>query len=223
MDWRRRQAGAATLFAVVALAAVTIFGFDLWHLWYAGHGSLTPFQDVLSHNLSGEQLSGRQSPGLMPFVLGQLEIFRRYYTHVGLLASGLVTCCLVCPKTALAPALLATPAAALLKRLLIIAAGGALGYVLAAPAWADVHHYWQFYFLPFVVTSMLLVGQALWRQIAATPARSLRALSVLCILEVVLTSSYTLYTRHTKIEPYAVRTTAAFRTQFLSAADLQRR
>ena len=221
-DWRRR-AGSAALLAVATISTVAIFGFDLLHLWYAGHGSLRPLQGVLSHNLSGEQLAGKQTLRVMPFVLGQLEIFRRYYTHAGLLASILVACCLVCPHTSLARALLTARADALLKRLLIIAGGGALGYVLAAPAWAAVHHYWQFYFLPFVVMSMLLVGRALWRQVAATQARALRALAVVCVLDVMLTSSYTLYLRHTKIEAYAVRTTAALRSQYLSGADLPHR
>ncbi len=218
IDVLRRRSSSFWLLAVVVFAAVSIFCFDLFHIWYAGHGSLTPFRDVLSRNMSGDE----QGLTVMTFIFGQLETFRRYYTHAGLLASSVVAWCLIRPRMALSKHLFHVPASPLLKRLLLIAGTAALGYVLAAPSWADIHHYWQFYFLPFVVISMLLVWQILWQKITQTPTAAFRALVAFCILDVLLMSSYMLYFRHIKTEGYAVRATAHFRSQFLSVTDFER-
>jgi hypothetical protein len=78
------------------------------------------------------------------------------------------------------------------------------------------HQYWQFYFLPVVATSMVLVWALLQRTIAARPTRLLRVLRVVCVLNVVLASAYWVHFRHTRVEAYAVEATAGFRATFLT-------
>ena len=86
-----------------------------------------------------------------------------------------------------------------------------LAWVLAAPAWSDVHPYWKFYFLPFVVASMVLGARALRTSLPGTGKLVAGAL----VLEVLLTSAYMLRLRHTTVGAYAVAETARIREPWL--------
>jgi hypothetical protein len=86
----------------------------------------------------------------------------------------------------------------------LTAAGlAALGYILAAPNWAAAHQYWQFYFLPFVTTSMVLMWRLLVRTLAERPRPRLRILQSsafwMCSLRQALAASVT------RVEAYAVK------------------
>ncbi len=195
----------------IALAAGAIFLFDLWHFWYAGHGSLTALNDVLSHN-SGES----QKINLLKFFFGQIDIFRRYYTHAGLLSSVFAAFCVIFPHKPLSKRFFHMPEAQLIKHFLLITGIAAAGYVCSAPSWARIHLYWQFYFLPFVSIAMVLTWSFLWEKIVESPSKLFRILATIFMLEVLITSAYMLYFQHTRTGGYAVRQTAVFRETYLA-------
>lgn len=216
IDVLRKRSRSILPLAVTVISAIGIFSFDIWHLWYAGHGSLISFREVLSTNGPLNE----QNFTLMKFVLNQLETFRRYYTHTGLLSVILALFCLIRSRKFLSKSFFDVSEAQLVKRLLAVTGIPALGYVLAAPSWAIAHHYWQFYFLPFVVISMLLVLQLLWRKFTENRAPLLRILLIFFVMEVIVGSAYMLHFRYTRIGSYAVKQTAVYRETFLSAKDL---
>ena len=201
--------------AVPLLSAAAIVLFDAWHLWYAGHGSLTLYRDMLS----GQWPAEWKALGPLGFVSSQIEVLRRYYTHAGLVSSLVVVFGMAVPRGGLARRVFDVVDAGLLGRLLPITGGAAGAYVLAAPSWAQAHAYWQFYALPFVVLSMLLVWQALRRAAAGRHALIARALLAIFILDVTLSSVSMLHYRHTTPSRHAVRETARFRATFLAPAS----
>ena len=206
-----RPRRALALAAVPLLSAVAIVVFDVWHLWYASHGALT----ALHHVLSGQWPSQSKAVAILPFVRSQLEVLRRYYTHAGLISTLVVGVFIVArPRASLSTLPLLDET--LLRHLLAITGGAALGYVLAAPSWAQVHAYWQFYALPFVVLAMLLVWQALRQAARGSYPRIARVLLVLFLVDVCLTSASTLYYRHRTPSVHAMRQTAWLRATFLA-------
>jgi len=216
----RRQSASAAPFVVLVGSAVTVFVFDLWHLWWAAGGSLEALRRVTSTDES--PWIGTLS--VSRFVLGQVDTFRRYFTEVGFIAALTVGAALALPAKRFSQQLFEGVSGSsnadssdvrLLRRLLTAAGLAALGYVLAAPNWAAAHQYWQFYFLPFVVTSMVLTWRWLVRKRAERPTSRLRVLQIVCILDVLVASGYWLHFRHTRVESYAVETTAWFRANFL--------
>jgi 4-amino-4-deoxy-L-arabinose transferase-like glycosyltransferase len=212
IDLVQRRSPTFTLLGVLVASAAAVFLFDLWHLWYAARGSMQALFSVASSTQS--YLAPDFTVG--PFVFGQIDTFRRYFTEIGLISILLAGVCLVRPHIPLSRSLFDVADAPVLKRLLLAAGTAALAYVLAAPDWAAAHQYWQFYFLPAVVMSILLLWGLLQRAIAANSTRLLRGLRVVCILDVIIASGYWLHFRHTRIEAYAVEATAKFRSTFLS-------
>lgn len=197
--WRRALQTAGLAAAVLLL--------DVGHLWWSQHGSLDAMRPVLPGN-------SYRWPDLA-FCLGQLENFRRYFTLAGLDASLLTALSLAWPGSRLARRLFDAPESTALRGLLWAAGPAAAAYVLAAPFWAAKHAYWQFYFLPFAVFSMVLAGRFLWN--TAGRARVLcRALCVVFALEFLATSAYVLQLRHTRVGDFAVAQTAKFRSNYLA-------
>jgi 4-amino-4-deoxy-L-arabinose transferase-like glycosyltransferase len=215
----RRARPTSPLF-VVAAAAIGGFLFDLWHVWYAAHGTLAPLRQVLFGGSSGSP----PRVGLGRFLGTQFETFRRYMTHAGLLSSALVAICLARPSLRLSSHLFDVPHRSVIRRLLVVAGVAPAAYVIAAPWWAKTHPYWQFYFLPFVILSMVVVFRWLSREVRERPRPALRIFLVLLLLEVVTSSACTLRVRHTRPGDYAVRETARLRANYLSpATPLERR
>jgi hypothetical protein len=217
VDGLRSGPRALVAAAVPLTSAVAIAAFDAWHLWYAGHGSLPLYGDMLRSQWPAEWKDVRPTA----FAWSQFEVVRRYFSHAGLISSLIVAFCVV-TRGGVAARIIAVDDPKLLKRLLAISGGAACAYVLAAPSWAQVHAYWQFYALPFVVVSVLLVWQALRRAASGRHPLIARLLLAIFVLEVVLSSASTLYYRHTTTSPYAVRQTARFRATYLAPASLAR-
>lgn len=209
VDLVRGTSPSRSALATLGLAAAGVLLLDLLHLAVAGHGALESLKEILAQGA----VPGR--PGLSPldFVLGQLEGFRRYFTHAGLVSALLVGAALLSPPGKLASSL--CPADAVFLRLLAASGGAALAYVLAAPRWAEIHAYWKFYALPFTVLAMVLVTGAIGRGMARRRPLVL-TLAFLFGAEVLVTSSYMLHLRHTRIGEYAVTETAKLRREFLS-------
>ena len=215
---RKRLRSAAGLFVILVSAASVLF-FDVWHLWYAGHGSLAPLREVLARELPG----GAKSVSLPRFASTQFETFRRYFTHAGFLSSIAVAVALVRPRGRLAGALFTMTERETTSRLLSASGGAALGYVLVAPWWASTHAYWQFYFLPFVAISMVLVCRFLAREATEKRRLGARVLLALFLIEVGVTSVYVLRMRHRKVGAFAVRKTLEYRENYLVPKSLKSR
>jgi hypothetical protein len=201
---RRSQRAAL---AVLALAGIGVGAFDLAHFAWAGRGAVRELSDVFA---KASPLTPRAFTWL-DLAQNQLDVFRRYFTHTGLVATALLAGALVARRGRLLAAFgVADP---LLSRLLASSGGAGAAYILAAPAWAKVHPYWQFYLLPFAATAVGLAVETLLRR----AARSRRALALLgCAgLEVLATSAYTLHLRHTRVGVYAVEQTRVFRSLYL--------
>ncbi len=224
-DLVRRRSRSRRLFVVLVIAAPATFAFDLWHLWYAGRGGVAALGSILS----ADQPLWHQDFTLAQFVFGQIDTYRRYFTHAGLVASAITAFCLFVPKRPLSRRLFemeprafrpGDPSdAALLRRVLAASGGAALAYLLAAPGWARAHQYWQFYFLPSAVTSMVLGWRLLERAIRERRTAWLRVARVLIIVEVIASSGYWLYFRHTRVEAYTLEETARIRSTFLAPGD----
>jgi hypothetical protein len=207
--WGRRSRGvpAAALASALAVAA-----FDVWHLSFAAHGSPPLIDGVMASQWPASWRAIRPTA----FALSQAEVTVHYFTRSGLIAEVLAVCALLDPRAETALDLAGTGDGDLLKRLLAISGGAAGAYVLAAPSWAQVHAYWQFYALPFVITSMVLFWRAL-RRVAAGRHRAIGRL-LLCafVVEVIWTSASTLHYRHSTPSAHAIRQTAEFRANYLA-------
>jgi hypothetical protein len=142
------------------------------------------------------------------FVGSQLENFRGYFTMSGLIATIVAAIALLQPRSRVGAALLPDGAGDL-RRFLLIALGAATAWVACSPNRARFHHYWQFYFLPFVVVAVaLLIRWMLLRRHTFVIA--------LIVLEVIASSSYKLYRRHTRSDEWAIANTRTIEVKFLS-------
>jgi len=218
IDVVRRRSPTLTLLAVLVASAASGLLFDLWHLWYAGRDSMAALVNIVSSN----RPVWEQNFTVSRFLFGQIDTFRRYFTDVGLISVLFTAVCLARPRAQLSRRLFDVANAGVLKRVLVAGGGAAVGYVLAAPWWAMTHQYWQFFFLPVVVISMVLLWGLLQGAIAAHPTRLLYGLRVACVLEVLIASAYWIQFRHTRVEGYAVQATAMFRATYLAPQSLHK-
>jgi hypothetical protein len=195
-------------FAVPAAAGLLGFTLDVAHLALAGGGSLGPLAEVLSG-------PGQGTFPPQDIAMGILETCRRYLSHAGLLCGLVALAALPLP---VGRRLLDGSDPALARRLLAVSGAGWLGYAVAAPSWAKVHPYWQFYLLPFTALSLLVCIRAL-RRSASAPGRWAalsRALLAALAVETLATSGYVLWLRHTRVSGFAVEKTRELRSAFLS-------
>ena len=209
LDLRAKRTPSAAALAVLLGTGAAMLTLDLAHL--AAAGGLASFGDVLAKDRS---LGG---PSAADFLLGQLEAFRRYFTHAGLGSALAVAFVLVRPHGRFARALRLDDL--VLRRFLAVAALAPLAWVLAAPAWSDVHPYWKFYFLPYTGASAGLVAGSLARGLASRPRLS-RAILTCFAFEVAATSAYMLRLRHTRESEFAVQQTARIRGLYLRPSSL---
>ena len=210
-DLLRGHSRSKALLVTLIVSALGIFAFDLGHLWYAGGGSLGKLGRVIYSQI------GEERPAVATFLRMQIESYRLYYTHVGFMSTLLIIFSLIRPRASLARELFKGSDRQLLQRLLVVTFVAPLAYVLAAPWWACTHAYWQFYFLPFVGLSMLLVAQLLWRRLRDRGTPGLRILVAVCALEMIATTVFMLHLRYTKPGEYAIEQTARYREKFLTA------
>ncbi len=208
--------------AMLAASAGAIFVIDVGHLWVVGSGSVRSLR-LFDQVLAGAWLAQWGAMHPVAFVVGQLETARRYYTDAGLVSAILVAAALLVFRWPPAAFLLGDAGDGLLHRLLAITGGAALAYVLAAPTWARIHAYWQFYALPFVVLAMLLVGRALLRLGRERGSLLARALLAIFVVDTVIGSASTLYFRHTTRSAHTVRQVAELRANAMVPAYLGER
>jgi hypothetical protein len=204
----RRPRTLAPAGALAAIAAGS-FVIGLAHLAWAGRGGLRFLLNVLSK----DGASAWRFLTSFDFLLGQLETYRLYFTHVAFVAGGLALFGLIQPRRGLSPALFEDLDGPLLRRLLAATGGAGVIHCLAAPYWADLHSFWQFYLLPFTVIAILLLLRLLWRRAIAPGRWQARALLGLCVVDLLFMSSNRLHARHTRESAYAIRTTAEIRAR----------
>ncbi len=200
------------VFLVAACSSAATLAFVLLHLWWAARGSLATLSSVAGSSARGVT----PLTGAGRFLAGQLDSFRRYFSHTGLLASLFVVLLALASRTPLSRALLAGEPGGLRGKVLGISGVAATGYVLAAPSWASIHPYWKFYFLPFVVFAVALLFEAL----TALPRRAAVLAGALFLTEMAGTSAYLLRVRHTREGAYAIEATAKFRADYLRPEDV---
>lgn len=202
--WIRGQASSRRLMLVLALCGFGIFVFDLWHMAFAT-GSLGSLRNIVSvHHLFPKE---KLHP--LKFVLINLEMNRRYYSHMGLLSSLLVATGIVWRTRWRESVFQGQPV--LLRRLLWVCLVSGGGYLFCIMRYSFSHHYSQFYLYPFVIFSTILI----WKKIAnLSHANScwLRLVPALFWLDIFATSYYTLYFRHTHPLGYAMELTQEHRT-----------
>jgi len=206
ISWRR--GGSADAFLTTALA--TSFGvlFDLAHIVFAS-GSVDQFLTVLKAD-TGE---GHPALTVASVLLRQTENFRNYFTHSGLIAAVVAAAALMLWRSRLAAALF-RPADDALARFLAITGGAATAYLASSPVRAQIHHYWQFYFLPFTVVSFVVVIR--WMRDARARGHRGAAIALqLMVLEIILSSGYKLYRRHTRPDAWAVAATRHVEENYL--------
>lgn len=211
-QWRKFRDNLALL-DTIFLSAMLVIAIDLLHLWYAGHGSLSAVRQLAE---VGSIAPGRANFSVGRFCEGQVDNYRRYFSLSGLAASLLCAGALAFPRNALGEKFLGACSDPLGRQFLAVTLFAASLYVLAAPRWAKIHSYWQFFFLPFAVTSLLLAMAACWRAGLRGHRFAWRALFFLMVLDVAATSFYMLRLRHTRPGEYAVAKSREIERTFLS-------
>ena len=195
----RSVAGVRVILALgggAAAGMVVSFG----HIFYA-FGSFERFFGVLGRDVG----VGHEPLRIANFLMLQIENFRHYFTTSGLVIAVLAAVAALLPATRLGRALIGDRPE--LRRFLLITGAAALAYLLVSPNRARLHHYWQFYFLPYAAAAFAAVWARLWWGAGGlaggrTP-RSL-ILLILIVVEVAAATGYKLYRRHTEPGEYAV-------------------
>jgi len=200
------------VFVAVGALATAVLVLDLAHLALAS-GSLQTLLGVLGDT--------QHAVVATPASLLDAEIAhgRRYFGRAALVASALVALTLALRRGPLVATLDAASFPRVLARWLGASGLAATAYVLAAPSWAIVHAYWSFYFLPFVVTSLVLVLGALAERAARGGRAGLVAALVALVMvgDVANTAVRTLVRRHSSPEPFAIERTRELRRDNLPA------
>lgn len=196
----------ARVWRVLAAAGLSITVLDLVHMAYA-FGALHRLTTAVTEN---PYMSRQTFMQPLKFLLTQLEVHRRLFTHTSLV------CCLVTLLALLGPTRrVLTLQPPLVRDVLGVCFAAGLAYLLSIAGYAMSHQYSQFYLLPAVLLSMSLVWQSLRARQARQPHRLVPCLMGLVLLEVGITSAIGLTYRHTHAEPYALRTTAQIRASYL--------
>jgi hypothetical protein len=202
----------------IALVAGAVFLFDLAHLAFAS-GSLAALIAVV----------GSKQPDAVvtvgSFLSHEWAHGRHYFGRGAVLAGLLLAGALCFPRAPLGAALRSAAEPRTLARWLAASGLAAAAYALAAPSWAIIHAYWNFYFLPYVVTAVVLLAATAferWRS-GAHGARLAALLLVALLLDLGITSVKTLVERHTTPEPYAIRQTQYLREHFLAPRSFRPR
>jgi hypothetical protein len=201
---REGQSGAL-LTTVLAAGAVTTL--NVWHVNFAT-GSLGGFMEAVTNDV------GAGHDPLTPggFVLAEIENFREYFTISGFVAVAVVSVALVCPRSRLAVALFREQDDNDLPRFLGITLAAAVLWQLSSPSHARIHHYWQYYFLPFAITSFVLMI----RWVRSRQPRMAVILLAIIGLEVIASSSYRLYRRFTTESAWVVESTRRMEADYLT-------
>jgi hypothetical protein len=204
---RVRAARAGVWLTVTMLLCL---GLDIAQLIWVHGGGTAELDRTLLTQLG---VGGSWSPS--HWVLHQVDIHRRYFSLAGFAASvfaawrlGQAAWEIVRRGARAKPDL--DP---LVERAgVFIAAGSA--YALVFNTRAELHHYWQFLFLPAVVSSLLAMARAAHLRIE-DGCRGRRLVAGALLFEILATSALTLRQRHTRPEAYCIRTVANLRSRFL--------
>lgn len=168
---------------VAAAAGATGLALAFAHIALA-FGSLHRFFDVLGKDVG----AGHEPLRPLNWLSLMFENYRHYFTSTGVVTSIAVAVAVLLPKGRMRPEV---------RRFALVAGGAALVYLLASPNRARLHHYWQFFFLPYAATAFAVA-------FAWLRARRSKAVIALIVIEVAAATGYKLYRRHTEPGEYAV-------------------
>lgn len=168
---------------VAATAGATGLALAFAHIAIA-FGSLQRFFDVLGKDVG----AGHEPLRALNWVTLMFENYRHYFTSTGVITSMAVAAMVLMPNVRMKPEV---------RRFALVAGAAALVYLLASPNRARLHHYWQFFFLPYAATAFAVA-------LAWVRARKATAVIALIVIEVALATGYKLYRRHTEPGEYAV-------------------
>lgn len=213
-----RGRGHGPLVLVLGVSGIGIFALNIVHLYWAQGGSLETFLRVLGRN----KIIAHSKFNIAEFALSQIERFRRYFSHAGLLAVLCSAWALTRPHSRVSRWLGMTAASDTWRALMAVSGLAALAYVCAAPKWAKVHHFWQFYFLPYTVCSLVFFWPALQQWINKKGRAQWWPLAALFWIELGASSAYTLYARHTRPSAYTLNAVGEFRANYLLPSSLSR-
>jgi hypothetical protein len=194
VEWVRKRATPHLMMAAAAAAAVGL-ALAFAHIAFA-FGSLQRFFDVLGKDVG----AGHEPLRLLNWLSLMFENYRHYFTTTGVLTSIVIAGVTILPRARMRPEI---------RRFALVAGGAALVYLLASPNRARLHHYWQFFFLPYAATAFALV--LTWLR-----ARKANAVIALIILEVLAATGYKLYRRHTEPGEYAVTAIEHYESLYLA-------
>lgn len=182
VQWMRGRTTPHLMLAA-GMAAATGLVIAFTHIAIA-FGSLQRFFDVLGKDVG----AGHEPLRPLNWVALMFENYRHYFTSTGVVTTLAVAVIVLLPRSNVRPEV---------RRFLLVAGGAALAYLLASPNRARLHHYWQFFFLPYAATSFALALE--WLR-----SRKATAVIALIVLEVAAATGYKLYRRHTEPGEYAV-------------------
>jgi len=201
----RVREGRSGALLTTLLAAVAVTAINVWHLIFAT-GSLGGFMEAVTKDV------GAGHDPLTPggFVLAEIENFREYFTISGFVAAAVVSVALIWRRSRLAVALFREEDDDL-RRFLAVTLAAAVLWQLSSPSHARIHHYWQYYFLPYAIAAFVL----LIRWVRGRSPRVAVILLAIIGIEVIASSSYRLYRRFTTVSAWAVESTRRMEADYL--------
>lgn len=199
----RRNLRARTPLRLLLLGGSALFAFDLAHLMWVLGGDAIYLRRLLASRM------GADAQNTVGQWLGRIfELHWRYFGLTSALGLGALAY-----RTSRGLAL-RVPNPPVEVGSIFLIAGAA--YVATFNFHATAHDYWQFLLLPASVISIVLVLRYLSVAIARARRRwPWRALLVVAILDITVTTAVTLVQRHTKSEGYCLEAVAGLRREYL--------
>jgi len=198
----RWRAAALWIGASASLAFVLV----LCHLLWASGGGWGELQRIFL-----ERIGVGKDYGAVAWLGKMLSFARRLFTATGTVALGWVIWRLGRSMARGRRERSAQPA-----DVVLISALTGLSYMLVFNWGAWQHHYWQFPLLPGVALALALLLRRLLAWAGEDPSGRIRrrAVVVLVLLEICLTSGISLYARHTKASRYCLETVSRLRAEY---------
>lgn len=202
--WRRGEKRARLFFIAGSLAGAFVFALFVLHITWAAGGEIGELRRIFIKRIGA---GGEYGP--VEWITKMIGFHRRHFTATGTVASIWLLWSAVSKKTTDGSAL-RQPTAEVAAAIFLV---GGLVYAIVFNWGAWQHHYWQYPMLPGVAIATALALRSLIVWSKASKIR--RAIVAFIVLEILLTSTVTLYKRHTRPDDYVIRAVSEMRQRFL--------